>query len=283
MINIIHFILGIPSIPENAKQVSPVHDFDLMSYISVKSKLVNYEDCTVYLWVYNKNDFDGYYAEKLQSEYPDRIRMMYLINLPCYLHNSQKLLSMWKLYDCRFYIAYLADYYRMHILEQYGGWYSDTDSITIKPFTPTGEFCIGVEADVKRMDRFYDLGSLHFMYSEPGSIFVKNYIYERSQIENSELNNVELAGKLIDKYPETCRVYPMDYFNMVPISKEYQEIFFTTNKYKIREYNYEVHLYNSACSRNGFKDKYITVEMINSDLDSTFNRIVRPYVKDLLY
>ena len=283
MISLIHFILGVPDIPDDAKQVSPLHDFDLMSYISIKSKLVHYKTCTAYLWIYSKRDFDGYHADELLKEFPDRIKLMNLQSLPCYIKSSKELLAKWKLYDCRFYAAYLADYYRMHILDIYGGWYSDTDSITIRPFTPIGEFCIGVESDVKRRDRLYDLGSLHFMYSYPGAEFVRTYITERSKDENQKLNNVELAGRLIDEYPELCTVVPMDYFNMVPISKDYQELFFTTNTYKVREYNYEVHLYNSACSRNGFKDEYIRVDKIKSDLDSTFNSIVRPYVENLLY
>lgn len=281
---IFHFVLGL-KVPEGCQQVSPVYDFDFMCYLSVKSKLVKYPDYEVWLWNNPEQDLSSneWYNKILSEDNENRIKIM---DLSAIKSPDEEQMDYWWITRARFSIAYLADYYRFHILLQYGGVYSDTDSISLRkyPFDEVQGFAICQEADNKsEYPLLNKLAGIHFFGAEQNSRFLIDFLKERYLDENYELNNVALAYKVATKLESEISdrvsgLIPTECFIPVPIGLEYQMLLFETNKIDWHKFNYELHLYNSACSRNGFKDKCLSPDAIMNGSDTSFNRAVRDLI-----
>jgi len=284
--HIFHFILGLTNPP--GQQVSPVYDFDFMCYLSIRSKLITYPDYEVWLWNNPKCDLSRnlYYQMLLNKDKEGRIKVKDLNEMPA---PSEIDLEKWWVTKARFSLAYLADYYRFMILRMYGGVYSDTDCISINAFNfDEHSTVISQEADnTTEHPLFCELAGIHFFGTERFSSFVENFIEQRYLDINDDLNNVALAYKVALELVQTpvmyadekpfCTIVPSDYFIPVPIAKIYQQLLFETNKYVWKPFNYELHLYNSACSRNGYKAAHIDESAILNE-DTSFSKLARRYL-----
>ena len=188
--------------------------------------------------------------------------------------------------------AHHADFVRLDALVQHGGVYADIDTLFLRPFPDElyrEEFVIGEEDPVRDERTGQTRPSLcnAVMLSAPGSRFAQAWRARMGDALNGTWSNHSgfLARALADEMPNAVRVEPARTFFPARCSVEGVRSLLEEGGLDVSE-SLSVHLWAHLWWRPDRRDfstvhaGLLTADYIRS-VDSTYNRLARPYVPDL--
>jgi len=193
----------------------------------------------------------------------------------------------------RYRYAHHADFVRLRALIEHGGVYADLDSLFLRPFP--GElfrepFVIGAE-DPVRDERTGDMRpSLcnALIMSEPGSLFARTWLARMGEALNGTWSNHSgfLARVIADELPGEVRVEPRHRFFPTPVSVDGIRALLEEDRETDLDGALSVHLWAHLWWHADRRDfTAVHAGLLSDDyirsVDTTYNRLARPYLPDL--
>ncbi|CAG8586710.1 20119_t:CDS:1 [Racocetra fulgida] len=162
-------------------------------------------------------------------------------------------------------------------MRDYGGIYLDLDVIVFKPFDDLlyNDFTMGIQKDVGLCNAV--------IISRPFAPFVTRWIQQYKNFNDSDwdYHSVKLPWFMAKEYPDYINILDEKAFFWPTWSVEDLELMYKSNNYTFTNHQYTYHMWAAALGRKNTSDLFPTSIKNVENMETSFNRAVRKFLKYL--